>query len=265
MILLPLNLLAADFESTLSISRDDLRSEIGWYAEIGRDSDEWADSDNANVESWLKTGLRQFYTAHRWTFLEPIKTFNTVANTGDYTLAADFGGMKGDLTFGAELSYRPIPTVGEQQIRSLRQDNTSAGIPALAALRVQAGASGQAGQRWTLLLYPIPDAIYELTYRYRILPNALTADRKYPLGGEHHAETIMASCLAAAELKLNNAKGPMWDDYLNKVAHSIEVDNQMLPEYLGYNADCSDSPPVMTRSAWRGRSNYMVTLNGVVP
>ena len=70
-------------ESTLKITFSELKSEVGRYLDLDRDSDNWTADELADVTEIIKRGLRQFYfplktdpnkPAHRWNFLRPSAT-----------------------------------------------------------------------------------------------------------------------------------------------------------------------------------------------
>lgn len=251
-------------ESSLSLGFSDLRSEIGYFLGYTRDSGNWSAGEITEINAVLSAGLRQFYfppplgqgLPHEWSFLRPITTIPTVADTSDYTLPDDFAGMEGDMTFAASDNVAgPVEIVGEHQIRKLREGNTSSsGIPRFGSVRPKT-TDGTTGQRFQLNLWPTPDAVYTLYYRYKLLPSALTSIAPYPYGGAPHAETLKASCLAAAEIDIDDEKGPRWAHFQAMLAASIAHDRlAQPPEKLGYNGDYSDS---------QARRHYPVRLQNV--
>ena len=80
---------------------------------------------------------------------------------------------------------------------------------------------------------------FEVQFRYRSNPYNLSPSKPYPLGGQPHAETLIASCLAAAELKLNDEQGPHYADFIEKLRSSVSIDRRMNLHTLGYNGDGS--------------------------
>ncbi|HEB27334.1 MAG TPA: hypothetical protein ENI05_06095 [Porticoccus sp.] len=90
---------------------------------------------------------------------------------------------------------------------------------------------------------PIPDAVYTLSYRKSILPDAITstANKTFPLGGMVHSDTLRASCVAAAEMQSEEKKGSKWQDFQERLQASIAYDQEMdMPDFFGYNRDNSD-------------------------
>ena len=164
---------------------------------------------------------------------------------GNYDLPDDFGGIEGRFTYAKdEATYtfaRGVDVVGEGLIRAKRQFSITDNYPKIAAIRCKA-ATGVSGQRWEVLLWPVPDAVYNLSYRYTAIPGKLTSALPYPLGGALHSETILASCMAAAELKVNGVKAELWATFMERLAASVSLDSQATDAtYFGYNGDHSDA------------------------
>ena len=169
------------------------------------------------------------------------KTFSITA-TGDYDLPDDFGSIVGHLTFGADTGCPPVMVCGEGQIRAMRQrDVDYTGRTQYVAVRPK--ALGQTGQRFELITWPIPDADYTLSYQYNAFPDKHgdIADTEYPLGGMAHTETILESCLAVAEQRYDDAESTNHqEEFMRRLAASIDIDQKAGPQWLGYGADGSD-------------------------
>lgn len=236
-------------ETTLALTYDDLRMEIGYMLGFGRATGSWTATQVTDIDILVQRGVRQFYnpppvgedkTGHVWSFLRPVTTLATVAGTGDYTLPVTFGGIDGEFTYAADISRCPITIVGENRIRELRQSTLSNGLPRWAAIRPLTSA-GTAAQTFQLMLAPTPDAIYTLSYRYFAVQLKLTATVLYPMGGAAHAETIMESCLAVTEQRLEDGTGLHQRAWMSRLAASVAHDRRLnTPERFGYNADRSD-------------------------
>ncbi len=110
-------------------------------------------------------------------------------------------------------------------------------------------------------MWPKPDVAYTIIGEYKHIPDALTGLLPYPPGGGDHAETIMAACLAAAELFLDDEKGVRWQYFMERLAASVAVDSRKKGSNLGYNGDGSDRKFPPGRS-WRDYENNAVTYNG---
>lgn len=257
-------------ESTFSLARSDLQRLVSVFAELGNAVPTDTD-DLAMVNDAIDSGLRQVYwpalvlgeaSAHEWSWMRPTRTFTTSAGFADYQLPADFGGIEGDITFAENQAYRVIRVRGENYIRQIRQTDSLAGIPKYAAVR--AFNSGAAGQRFELMLWPAPDDAYELTFRYNVNPDALSAANDYALGGPALSETILQSCRAAADRIFNDNVGAEYQMFIERLKTSVSLDRRMLaPERLGFAHD----PNVARERFFPWRENSALpgfTVNGVV-
>lgn len=165
----------------------------------------------------------------------------TITAYGVYRLPADFGGIYGEMTFATGTgAYQPLPIRSEAQVRHMLQASDSTGRPSSAAIRPVA-SSASLGQRFDLLVQPIPDSDYPLYYRYIILHDKLTQTNRYPPGGMAHAETAKAACLAVAEQSWKDAKGSKWALFMERLTQSVDYDNRAnRAETLGYMSDNSE-------------------------
>jgi hypothetical protein len=93
------------------------------------------------------------------------------------------------------------------------------------------------------MLHPTPSTAYTFYYKCDLLPNALSEDNPYPLGGAAHAETILASCLAKAEIERDGAKGTKWGEFMDHLLTSVSFDRKVAArQSVGFNRDWSDPP-----------------------
>jgi len=237
-------------ESTLSIAYGDLLSEVGHFLGYGRDATAWTQDQTDDADAAVQSGVRQFYfpppiaagqTPHTWSFMRPVTTLEITADDYEYDLPDAFGAILEPMTFEPDNAWEAIRIVGEAQIRSLRQTGSTATTrPKYAAIRPKA-FTGAAGQRFEIIFHPTPDATYTLTYAYTALVNQLTAQYPYPLGGMAHGETILESCLAIAEERMNDGeRGLHHTKFLERLAASVVRDAEaMRQEFFGYNGDAS--------------------------
>lgn len=253
-------------ESTLSMTYSRLLTRVGDFLGLGRDSTAWSSDELARVEDYIRSGYRKFLFpatlgaqfSHEWSFLNPMDSVTTTADDHDYDMEDDFGGIDGNLTFDPEDGYNDVIRIGEGQIRSMRQPGDTTGRPQFAAIRWKASDQSD-GQRAELLFWPTPDAAYVIHFAKNVLINELSASYPYPLGGMLHSETILELCLAAAEITADDEQGIHHAAALTLLQASIAQDKtKSTPDYLGYNADHSDSSD-------RARISRvgMVTINDV--
>ena len=246
--------------SSLAITFDDLRRQIGVYLGYGNNPSKWGNRCD-EVERDLQSGIRDFYfpavipgerTVHEWSFLRPVGSIVTAANVPDYVLPDDFGSIVGSLTVeDDDAAWFDIPLTGEGRIRSFRQNSTNslnaAARPQLAAVR-PLDHDGTTEQRFELMLWPTPISENRVQFRYNVIPRALSASRKYPYGGASHSETILAACLAAAERRQNDTIGICHQQFMTRLQASIARDRStMAADNLGYNGDWSETGPMCRR------------------
>ena len=171
----------------------------------------------------------------------------------DYNLPDDFGRIMGQFTFTQkDNAWFTVEIVGEDRIRELRQRNVqqnyATGKPQFGAI-IPIANDPTIGTRQQIWFWPSISSSATLQYRYRARPTKLTTSNKYPWGVTDHAGTILASCLAEAELRLDGERGPYWQKFMESLVASIQVDNRdNRPIRLGYNSDHSDARDMYSQS-----------------
>ncbi len=141
-----------------------------------------AGDDLARVRARIEAGYRRFVdppvlpgesVPHEWSWLSPLAEMTLSVGVSRYTLPADFGGMIGDLTYGAQISTVPrVVLTSEGLIRKMRASNDLSGDPYCVAIRALSH-SHASGQLWELITYPTPGDARTLYYRYKIGPYKL--------------------------------------------------------------------------------------------
>ena len=235
-------------ESTLSFDTYDLRAgvaaDLGW----GRDSGKWSDGKLNELKEITQSGIRQFMfppplrgeaKAHVWSFLRPTFTLTTESGTTEYNLPDNFGGVFGDITYNdSNNRYSPIRIVGPGEIRKLRQRLVTVNsAPNRAAIEPLAH-DGTKSQRYKLLVWPDPNAAYDLVVPYFAIQDSPTGASPFPLGGAIHADTLLASCLSIAEQRIEGDRGVKWSMFTERLAASVYMDRRVTsPQNLGYVGD----------------------------
>lgn len=257
--------------STLALTFDDLRKQVGVYLGYGDSPSRWQQCQTEEVRRDLDSGLRAFYfpalmpgdrKSHEWSFLRPTGSFITADGIGDYDLPEDFGGLIGSLTLQDDDSaYFNITLTGEGRIRALRQNNlqtlTASGRPELAAVRPK-DHDGLTQQLFEVLLWPTPITTNTIQFRYNVLPSALTSTLKHPYGGAAYSETVLLACLAAAERRQNDNIGMYNQQFMQALQASIARDRSTMAEdNFGYNGDWSEGVSMPRRPYLQ-----QVTYNG---
>lgn len=257
-------------ESTLSLTRTQLRSHIGFYLGYGTNSANWTSDQASNIDYALDAGTRRFYfpffngDSHEWSFLKINGTVATTASDYDYDFTEQFGGIEGWLTYSiTDNTGGPVEVVPELYIRQLRENSGgTTGRPRYAAIRAKAPALTSTGQIYEIIFWPTPDAVYTLTYRGTVNPDAMSASLIYPYGGMQHAETLRECCLWAAEEFFNDqADGVHKRAAQERLAASVQRDRiAFQPENFGYNGDRSDGdnmpPPHYANNITRNGISY---------
>lgn len=323
-------------ESTLSITRTQLRLAIARELGEGRDLTAIDADFSSDIDDVIDKGCRQFYSpiilpgernAHSWSFMRPLLSFtlnatqtsstvtivdgvvtlasgswptwaasgvlvinnvrysvaartsatvlaldNTTLDAAagtsyslqqdDYDLPDLFGGFVGRLAYAptSDVIAIPLQETGIGNILDLRQRNPSsvAMQPKWYATHVS-DQTGATGTRWTLSIHPASDTERTVIGEYFINPYQLTADLPYPMGGQPHAETLLESCLAAAEVNFKGGRGEHYAMFLSRLAASVSLDRQRsMPGVIGYNGD----PSCGDRVQFPRHTARTVTYNG---
>ena len=266
-------------EPTLSLTYFDFSGEVGLFLGWGRGADNgdqaWTTQKQAAINSIVASGQRQFYfpppvqgvtdSTYEWSFLRPVVTLTLPDGQNSLVLPDDFGGFEGTITIAETGAFpQSVPLVNENAIRvrySALPDAT--GWPQLAAERPLKGTTSTKGQKKDLFIWPVADRDYELSFAYYILPDRLTSAHPYAYGGAAHVETILESCLAIAEQRLDDAASVHTGKFMERLSASIGLDRRNKPQLMGYNGDRSDYRHRGRRDlhGWGG----VVTLDGVEP
>lgn len=197
-------------EPTLSVTLGEIRREVSRFLSFGREYDALTITQQEDVDSIIRRGLRQFYYPppsvagmhHRWTFLQPTHRITTVEDQGVYALPDDFGAM-----VSTKLTYAGHEVVGGPQVVSdhalrevVESSPVASGRPLYATVRPRmSGDQLVSPTRYDLVMYPVPEREYLLDVVYSVVLDAVSQGVDIPAGASVHSETILASCLAIAE------------------------------------------------------------------
>lgn len=264
-------------ESSLSLQYKDLAGEVGLFLGFGRGAaigdPAWSGQQQAAIDSCVRSGLRQFYfpppiegteSSYDWSFLKPVASMGLAQGAVLLALPDDFGGFEGRMTISSPegQTWWPVELVGIGQVyqRAAQQPNTT-GRPLMACLEPLRGTTGTAGQRFQLRFFPVSDQAYTLQFAYYVAADYLDTAFPYHMGGMMHAETVLESCLAIAEQRLDDAMMTHTAKFKERLLASINLDRRMKPQTLGYNRDNSD---LLDRGV-AGRSRFFgegITVQG---
>lgn len=243
-------------ESTLAIAYAEIAAEVGSYLGFGRGTNysdpAWSTQQQNMIDSCCKSGLRQFYypppidasgSTYDWSFLKPTASIGFASGTQTILLPDDFGGFEGVITVSPANNQVtcPIYLYNEGYIREAYSENPlMTGRPIQAAIQPLKGTTGTTGQRFQLFFFPIADQAYTLFFQYYLLPDFINGTISYAYGGAQHAETILESCLAIAEQRIDGSQTVHSALFMQRLAASVGKDRQSKAQKLGYNRDNSD-------------------------
>jgi hypothetical protein len=178
----------------------------------------------------------------------------TVTADGANRMPDDFGGLIGPVAYVAgQGSYPQLEKTGVAKIRRLQQESISTGRPTLCG-ELALVVSGT-GQRFDLLTWRIADQDYTILFRFQINFDALTTGI-FAYGGMQAAELWVAAALAAMELGKFHIKGPLEQDYQQKLQDAIRKDSRdHRSDTLGVLVD-SEIPSLRDRFTLRNRTTY---------
>ena len=263
---------SATGESTLSLNRTQLRRAVARYLGVSRNSADWASDPylEEDINDIVASGERSFYqpvrlpnesSVHAWSFLRPVLPLPIVANTADYDLPDDFAGFIDPyLSFvAADDQWHSVELTNVVRIQRKRQteDLAPSDEPELAAVN-QKTVDQTGGQRYEIMLWPSPSTAATLTAPYYSNPFAITDAAPYPLGGQPHAETLLESVLAAAELHENDTRDIHRVTFQERLAASIALDRKLTTtKDFGYNGDSSMRPRIIERH----QGNYVTYMD----
>ncbi len=172
--------------------------------------------------------MRSFYfpdNGHNWTFLRPYASLSVTTGNRTFDLPADYSGMESNFTWpaGSGVNFPTITVIDKTYFDRVMQTSTTIAVngkPVYAAIYIKT-LGGPTTQQ---VVFDRPfDANYALTFRYRARP-ATIATTAIPLGGEEHADTIIAACLAAAEWQIMNMRGVEFQKYQERLQSSMKFD-----------------------------------------
>ncbi len=230
-------------EVTFFTARTRIADFLGWT----RSSGNWSGDEIDRLDEIVNAGYLQFIyppvtegesVSHRWSFLRPTATFDTVASTYLYDMPTAFGAIVGDLVYDEdEDESRIIEQVTPGMIDRNRAVSDAEGRPCRFALRPKT-ADMTSAQVTELMLDPTPDAVYGILYHYDAKVDPLSEANAYPLGGQAHSETILQSCRDIAATRYKDDPGSREHAlFLERLRASIESDRRHSPKTLGFNTD----------------------------
>lgn len=174
-------------------------------------------------------------------------TFSIDAD-GSYRLPDLFAGTGGKATYTSPDYAAPLERVNIDAVRESLQIGNVFSRPTCYASRTVYPWSRATGERYELLVYPIPGVDYDVEFPLRLNIDYLSSGSDYIPGGMQFSELFMTSCLSVAEIAVNDAAGVKTADFKDQLTQAIEFDRRRtLPETVG------SFGPGMYAESWRDR------------
>lgn len=259
-------------ESTLSVALPDVVSRVGAHLGYGRGPDHkdtvWNTRQADAIRDVWTSGLRKFYhCGYEWSFLKPAETVVIASGTNETVLPADFAGFEGEVWISSPAAQskwwgmKPVLDETVLQQRAALPDTT--GRPKFVACTPVKGTTAKRGQQQKVIVWPKADQAYTLQCRFNLLPDALTDQMPYAYGGGQHGETILESCLAAADLIRFQRTAEHAAEFLRLLEVSKQLDKRLKPQALGRNGGGQDWYAAGRRSGTTPRAPWGWDLPGV--
>lgn len=229
---------------------------IGRHLGYGPNPKAYSHQQTQLVAEVLRRTLRRVYNPpllpgeaipHDWSFLRPLAMFSTLPGEHIYQLPTDFASLDGNLAHATEgaVLYNDIQVVGENMLRSLLQKQQSSARPERAAIRI-VQHDNATGPRYELLLWPVPDEVYQINYRYRVNPNSV---EMLPVsstdldihGSDRYSEMFLEAAMLSADEIMGVKRSEHLERFMRAVQAAVGLDRNMhSPTSRGYNRDMSD-------------------------
>lgn len=134
----------------------------------------------------------------------------SVESNGIYQLPADFGGLDGPVVYAyrAGEGSPPLKPASQRTIMAMwRETNRTSDTFRYAIVAREFAAA--TGQRYDLMMAPLPDESMQWLIPYRVLAGDITDSASiYLLGGSEHGLTVLECALAEYESRAGQVSGP---------------------------------------------------------
>lgn len=182
---------------------------------------------------WIDAGYHEFLYPDvvgenpiTWSFLRKQADVTTAADDSAYDLPDDFGQHINSLTLVSsdEDDISRLEIISRSEMREKQNaESSETGAPEYAAWQPKA-FDAATGERFELVLYPTPDAVYTVNVEYRVQPDRLTPAAPYPRGGMLHSDTILKACRAVAERDQDDESGIHNARFMARLKASLMLD-----------------------------------------
>lgn len=236
---------------SLALKYTDFFNEVKRFLGYGGESASLTESQTEEVDAYVQAGVRQFYyppaingvdPSHEWSFMRPVGQATATIGSSTVLLPTSFGRLAGNVEFSPELHIPAAVSCPEGLVMERLAASDETGAPRLVAVRRKSGY-GANGQLCELVMFPIPDAAYLLTFRQESDGGKLSATaRPYPLGGARYSEVILESCLAIAEQRANDERGLHTEKFHSLLASAVMQDRKFSAHFYGPTSSSSLDP-----------------------
>lgn len=170
-------------------------------------------------------GYLWYQNAHDWSFNRVSTTCALYSGTGTTTLPDDYGGMVTRFSYASGAGYYILAEVSSEEILDRLSSVGNVGGPPRVFAIEATPLTAATGQRWQVRWYPIPDASYTLTYRYRqVFPALSGTATQYFAGGNQYSQLILYSALSQHEETKGDVLGTYHRTRDQELARCIERD-----------------------------------------
>ena len=223
-------------ESTLSLTRDDLRETVGLKLGYGLDTSGWQPEQISRIDICVRDGMGSFYLPlvqdkkeiYEWSFLRLTAQIDLVSGQANDDLPEDCdGAIDGFVVIAGDATATVIPVIPVRELLKLRA-TVESGIPKYAAIRIKSTDPTTAvSQRYEVLWFPTPDSSTDdVQFEYPVRVDTIGTTNTYLPGGASHSQTIVAACLAVAEQYLEPDETTHREAFQQRLAASIEYDRR---------------------------------------
>lgn len=226
-------------ESTLSLTRNNLREEVGLKLGYGLNTSGWTPEQISRMDICIRDGLGRFYfpltgeskELYEWSFLRISASLSLTSGAGDtYVLPDDCDGLIDEFIItSAGGAANRIPVIPINELLQLEaEEAASTAVPKFVAIRTISPLTPTTtvSQRREAVFYPAPNTDYTATYEYPVEVNSIGSTNTFLPGGAAHSQAIVASCLAVAEQYLTPGETVHQQEFQQRLQASIEHDKR---------------------------------------
>jgi len=217
-----------------------LKSDVGYFLGYGHSG--FSADEVLEIEKAVNKGVDAFLhpkivdeVGYKWSFLTPVSTITLTVDEDTYALPSGITGIVGNLHYPKDSGLASIAfDVGQQRIEEAQQFYGNEGYPTLGTL-LSTKVDDALVQK--LLVYPTPQVEVVITFKGIIDVDETIVDAESPAGMELYSGVISQSCLAAAELYVDDDDGKHEKRFVEMLKGAIDRDRRLKPSLLGYAGD----------------------------